>query len=498
MRTSQWFLSLFAALFAVMTLCGTAALAQDYQHAPVPDGPVGDRIRALVETVNANDSDRVRKFVEEAFTPEFRDIAPMEAHLSVFADVFRRSRGYDLHGIRVYDGEAPAEGVVVILRNRLTEAWEAADVLVEEEAPYRIAGVQVGIPARPPANAPGTEEKDLSDLEIAKALDAFVERLVMNDAFSGTVILAKGDKVLYEAAHGLASKRFDVPIKIDTKFNLGSMNKMFTGVAVLQLAERGKLKLDDPISKYVDEEWLPKEITDKVRVEHLLTHTSGLGSYFNQQYMESSKLRFREVDDYKPLVNGEELAFEPGTGWRYSNTGMLLLGVVVAKASGQDYFDYMREHVYKVAGMKNTDCYDMDRPVPNLAIGYTQDEEGWVNNYYLHVVRGGPAGGGFSTAEDLLRFDRALRGHRLLGAEWTEKLWAGRPDLGSAEYGYGFGIGGTPEDPVVGHGGGFAGISSNLDMFMGSGYTAIVLSNYDSGAIPINQKIRRLIAARAK
>ncbi len=147
--------------------------------------------------------------------------------------------------------------------------------------------------------------------------------------------------------------------------------------------------------------------------------------------------------------------------------------------------------------MINSDCYEMDRPVPNLAIGYSKDNSGesppWTNNYYKHVIKGGPAGGGFSTVEDLLRFDQALRSHKLLDPEHTEMVWSAKPELNSPEYGFGFGVYGGPGNRIVGHGGGFSGISSNLDMFLDSGYTAAVMSNYDRGAIPVQNKIRELL-----
>jgi CubicO group peptidase (beta-lactamase class C family) len=137
----------------------------------------------------------------------------------------------------------------------------------------------------------------------------------------------------------------------------------------------------------------------------------------------------------------------------------------------------------------------MDRPVPNLAIGYSKDGDGWTNNIYKHVVRGGPAGGGFSTVEDLLRFDQALRSLKLLDAEHTEMLLAPRPELNSPSYGFGFAIAGSEDDRIVGHGGGFPGINSNLDIYLGSSWTAAVMSNYDYGAEPVKSKMRELIAA---
>jgi CubicO group peptidase (beta-lactamase class C family) len=175
---------------------------------------------------------------------------------------------------------------------------------------------------------------------------------------------------------------------------------------------------------------------------------------------------------------------------------MFLLGAVIEKVTGQNYFDYVREHIYKPAGMVGSDCYEMDRPVSNLAIGYSKERSGdppWTNNLYKHVIKGGPAGGGFSTVEDLLRFDMALRSHKLLDGEHTEMVWSAKPELNSPEYGFGFGVYGEPGDRIVGHGGGFAGINSNLDMFLDSGYTAVVMSNYDNGATPVRNKMRELI-----
>ncbi len=478
------------------------ALAQQTRGAykdvkEMPTGVIGQRITELIETVNANNPDKTRAFIESYFTDGFRNFAPMQQHLEVFGEMFGHSQGFEFYGIRKYEAQTPPTEIVVILRNKLTQGWEAFVLNIEQDPPHKIAGLQFA-PVRQPSDLP--PPKKLSDAEIVKELKAHMDRLVEADAFSGAVLLAKDGKVLFKKAYGLASKRFNVPNRTDTMFNLGSMNKMFTGVAVTQLVERGKRSLEDPLSKFLSTDWLPQEITEKIRIKHLLTHTSGLGSYFNETYMNSAKTLFRNLDDYKPLVVDSTLAFDPGTDWQYSNTGMFLLGVVIEKVTGQDYFDYVRDNVYKPAGMINTDCYEMDKPVPNLAMGYSKDASdggpGWTNNLFKHVIRGGPAGGGFSTVEDLLRFDIALRSHKLLSAESAELVWSVKPDLNSPDYGFGFGVSGTPDDRIVGHSGGFPGISSKLDMYLDSGYTVAVMSNYDRGSHPVSSKARELIAAR--
>jgi len=353
-----------------------------------------------------------------------------------------------------------------------------------------IAGLKFNI-ARTPSNV---KESPLTEKQFLQMMTDVMQRICKQDVFSGTVLIAKGDEVLLTRACGEASKRFHAPNNIETKFNLGSMNKMFTATAVTQLVEKDLLSFEDTIDKYVDESWLPKEITSKITVHHLLTHTSGLGSYFNETYMKGSKGLYRKVNDFKPLLKGEKPAFEPGERFRYSNTGMLLLGVVIESVTGQGYFDYIHKNIYEPAGMKNSDSYEMDYPVENLAIGYSPDlksKYGWQNNLFKHVIKGGPAGGGFSTVGDLHRFARALQTGKLVSDDSLKVLLK---DHSGEGYGYGFGIEEGPSGKVVGHGGGFPGINGNLDIYLDKGYIVAVLSNYDNGASPVAQKISQLLA----
>ena len=337
--------------------------------------------------------------------------------------------------------------------------------------------------------------KKIGIKETAIELDTFVKELVNKDKFSGAILLSKVDKILYKAAFGLASKRFNIPNNQQTKFNLASMNKMFTAIAIMQLVESKKLSLTDKLSSFVDETWLPKTITNKIEIQHLLTHSSGLGSFFNKDFMASSRGLFRSLSDYKKLTQNESLQFEPGKGNRYSNTGMLMLGVVIEKVSTQNYFDYIRENIYKRAGMVNTDSYEMDQPVANLAIGYipTDNDTGWTNNLFMHVIKGGPAGGGYSTIEDLYQFALALTNYKLLNKKHTEQLYSAKPQLQSPSYGYGFRVSGASGNRVVGHNGGFPGIDTNLDIYLDKGYVSIVLSNYWRAATPVISKISELV-----
>jgi CubicO group peptidase (beta-lactamase class C family) len=458
----------------------------------LPTGVRGARIKQVLDALASGQKPALEAVVKETFAATLRDRMPMDRHLAMLGQVHESSQGFEFYSVRRYAEPGPASRVVVIARNRLTSAF--AGFTFEFDGEDRIQNIQVS-PARAPRDLPGLGP--LTAEQAASELDAFLDRLVKAEVFSGSALLAKDGKVLYQGARGIADRNHGVPNKVDTKFNLGSMNKMFTAVVAAQLVEQGKLRFEDPVSKYLaGEAWTKADLT-KVRVEHLLTHTSGLGSYFNDTYEKSARQLFRKVADYKPLAANDTLAFEPGTRWQYSNTGFLLVGAVLEKASGRDYFDLVRESLYGPAGMKNTDCYDIDFVVKDLAIGYSPDglgaERQWRSNTFEHVIRGGPAGGGYATAPDLLAFAEALRAGRLVQAATLERLWSAKPDLASPRYGYGFGLGNESGGRVVGHSGGFDGISSNLDIFRDSGYVAVVLSNVDGGSEAVTQKMRELV-----
>lgn len=471
---------LFACLSAV-------AHGQSPQAQPAAtDTPAARRVMELIKIINSTDAAATKRFIEESYGGQLAGM-PLDAHLNFIAQMRDRSRGVEFQGLQ----ESSATEATALLRRKLTEDWIALAVSVEAGAPHRITGIGQRAPKIPAAERAA---KKLTDAERARELEAYVQKLAEADVFSGAVLLAKDGKVIFEKAYGEASKDFGVANRVDTKFNLGSMNKMFTAVAIAQLVERGKLSFEDSLAKFLPE-FPSKEAAEKIKIKHLLTHTAGLGSYFNRKFMESSRARFRTVSDMMTLAEGETLAFEPGAKWAYSNTGMLVLGAVIEKVTGQSYFDYVRENIYKLAGMTNTDAYELDLVTPNLAVGYQKEyTEGGVrfrNNVFQHVIRGGPAGGGYSTVGDLLKFDTALRANKLVGAEHVKQLLSAKPELNSPEYGYGFGV--DTKRRIVGHSGGFSGISSNLDMFLDSGYTAIVMSNYGGASQPVTRKMQELI-----
>lgn len=319
----------------------------------------------------------------------------------------------------------------------------------------------------------------MSEADALAALRADLEKASAADQFSGAVLVAKNGKELFSEAYGLADRENEVANTVQTRFRIGSMNKMFTATSVLQLVQLGKIKLTDPLGKHVAD-YPNQDVATKVTIHHLLTHTGGTGDIFGPKY-EAHRLELRTLDDYVALYGTRPPAFEPGSKWAYSNYGMVLLGVVIERVSGMSYYDYVAKHIYEPAGMDRSGSEpesDVVRGTPNTdTLPY----------------RGTSAGGGYSTVGDLLRFADALLGHRLLNAEHTEMLIAGKVDsAGGRRYAYGFedgrnGVG------AVGHGGGAPGMNGDLKIYPQSGYVVAVLSNLDP---PAAQRVSTFLDAR--
>jgi CubicO group peptidase (beta-lactamase class C family) len=356
-----------------------------------------------------------------------------------------------------------------------------------------LCGWMATVAPRAPSAPAADPSRRLTDDQIVRDLSANAERLAKEDKFSGVVLLARGSKVLFEHAYGYADHAFDVPNRIDTKFNLGSMDKMFTGVAILQLVEQGKMSLDDKLIKNIPD-YPNKEVANKITIRQLLTHSSGVGDFFGPEFMGSSMAKFNTLESLVPLFVNTPLLFEPGAKWSYSNAGFIILGLVIQHVSGESYYDYVREHIFVPAGMTNTGFEPWDADVQNRALGYMSGESPSAprkSNIFV-LQRGGSAGGGYSTVEDLLRFAEALEEGKLLNKTYTDMDMTGQVATPRPGMKYGFGMEEAFVNGVriVGHGGGGPGINSNLDMYPGLGYTVAIMSNYDNAMFLINQRLQ--------
>ena len=350
------------------------------------ESPAEKRAKELVQQINSGNLAEFQKYVKANFNESMLKM-PMDSHLEFFSNVYDNSRGYVVGGVQ----NPKPNRVTLLVKSKLAGDWNGLIVVVDAKIPHRIAGIGF----EPPNPQVNRETKKLTNKEIAREMANFMKKIASADTFSGAVLLAKNGVPVYKAAFGMANKDFDAPNKIDTKFNLGSMNKMFTAVAVAQLVEKGKLSFEDPLSKFIPD-FPDKDSAKKIKIKHLLTHTAGLGGYFSRKWNSASREQFRTVDDMMAQAKKDEkkLLFEPGSRRRYSNTGMLVLGKVIEIVSKQSYYVYVRENIYKPAKMTNTDCYELDKVNRNLAVGYhknyTDNKITFSNNVFAHVMRGGP------------------------------------------------------------------------------------------------------------
>jgi CubicO group peptidase (beta-lactamase class C family) len=334
----------------------------------------------------------------------------------------------------------------------------------------------------------------LTEAEALAALETFVGEEASADRFSGAVLVAKDGEVLFSEAYGLADRK-QVPNTVQTRFRIGSMNKMFTAIAILQLVEAGELELTAPLGTYLTD-YPNREVATEVTIHHLLTHTGGTGDIFGPEF-EAHREELRTLADYVELYGERGPEFEPGSQWAYSNYGFILLGAVIEAVTGQSYYDHVHEHIYEQAGMTGTGSLPENQAVPDRAIGYMDPSGGtdWRPNTATLPYRGTPAGGGYSTVEDFARFADALMNHELLSRDSTELLITGKEEIGPGiGYAYGF------EDHRdaqgngwVGHGGGAPGMNGDLRIYPASGYVVVVLANLDP---PVAERIADYLDAR--
>lgn len=278
-----------------------------------------------------------------------------------------------------------------------------------------------------------------------QSIDAIASELSKRDLYSGAILVAKDGKPLLVKSYGNG-------VNDETKFNIGSINKIFTQVALMQLRDAGKLDFSKPLRTYLPD--YPSKIADQITIQQLIDHASGMGDIFGPEFREKHA-SLNTLQDYAKLFVDQPLAFEPGTQRRYSNAGYIVLGLVIEKVSGTNYFDYVREHIYKPAGMTSSDWFALSEKTPNRAVGMTGDPGSRTPNDAFLPARGSSAGGGYSTVRDLLRFTQALP--KLLSAKSYDALVGAHPGIG--------------------WGGGTAGANAVVELE--GPYTIIVLSNYD-------------------
>lgn len=312
----------------------------------------------------------------------------------------------------------------------------------------------------------------LPDAALVKAITGKLAEVGEN--YSGVVMVARKGKLVATFAQGWADRERKIPNTADTKFRVGSMDKTFTAVAVMQLAQAGKLDVQAPLITYL-KDYPNTDWARKVTLHHLLTHQGGAGEIFTPEY-EARRDRVRTLQDYVDLFGKRAPDFEPGSKDDYSNYGFILLGRVIEAVSGQSYYDYVRAHIFQPAGMTGSGFEPETMPMPGRAVAYEHEKADFTLAGGL-PWRGTSAGGGYATAEDFVKFAMALYDGRLLDETHRKQMTTGFVDLGDGmKYGYGIAIYPSPL-PIVGHNGGAPGMAGDLRIIDGGEGVIVALSN---------------------
>ncbi|PAX08444.1 serine hydrolase domain-containing protein [Sphingomonas lenta] len=321
----------------------------------------------------------------------------------------------------------------------------------------------------------------LSEADLKKAVDARVSFAAERDEFSGTVLVMHGDRVVYARSVGQADREAGAANGPDTKFNIGSMGKMFTAVAVMQQVEAGKLSLDTTVGQVLPD--YPNEAARAVTVRQLLNHSAGLGNLWERKGWNRTG-RYPTAASVLPVFAAEPLMFAPGSRAGYSNEGFVLLSAMVERLAGVPFPAYVERHILAPAGMHDTSQADQDQPLAGRAMGYRYAEADLLGlgdrermPEPISLGSNG-AGGQFATAADMLRFLQALRGGELISARSLATLVA--PGGGQRNYGLGFER--DADGALIGHDGGgpHSGVNADAKIAPVTGWSYAVMGNYDA------------------
>lgn len=307
-------------------------------------------------------------------------------------------------------------------------------------------------------------------------LDEYMTALTGAGRFSGSVLVARGGRVLLAKGYGLANAELNVPNTAETKFRLGSVTKQFTALAILQLQEKGKLRVDDSVCKYVPE---CPEAWRKITIHHLLTHTAGIPNFTSfPDYARTMHIR-SPVAATIERFKGKPLDFAPGEKFQYSNSGYVLLGYILERTAGQEYAEYLQENIFGPVKMADSGYDTFSAVLKNRAAGYSRRAGRLVNAAYIDMTIPHAAGSLYSTVNDLYLWDQALYTDKLVSRASLDRIFA--PFKGG--YAYGWVVTERFKRKLITHGGGINGFVTVIDRYPEERACVIVLSNVEDSAV---------------
>ncbi|ASN06483.1 serine hydrolase domain-containing protein [Virgibacillus necropolis] len=333
-----------------------------------------------------------------------------------------------------------------------------------------------------------------SNSEINKVLADIHDKV----GFSGVVYMKKEDKVIYESTYGYSNRADELENNLDTRFGIASGCKLFTAIGICQLVEQGKLSFQTRLKDCLDIEF--PNFDETITIHHLLTHSSGIPDYFDEDEMddfeelwkEHPTYLFKNLKDFLPMFQDHHMMFKPGEKFHYNNAGFIVLGLIMEQQTGLSFTDYIELEVFKRCGMKDSGYFSLDHLPKNTANGYIDNQDGtWRTNVFSIPVKGGADGGAFITAPDMMKLWEALFNHELLSKEYTSVLLT--PQLSVEDevyYGYGVWINKRNNRVFKYHVMGYdPGVSFHSSVYPDLDIKLVVPSNKSSGAFEVTKAI---------
>jgi CubicO group peptidase (beta-lactamase class C family) len=474
----------------LLLLCVGATTSAAQVPVALPDSPAGRLYREWLRVANSGDRDAIRAYVTRYEAQDPADTADVRETVETILRIHRTEGELRVTNVFAAEPEALTLGLAGANGRRLRMRYEVG----RQGDGWRV--LNIGIRPDEPPDPRDSVPPGLDRAGEARWLGERLTAKAAAGAFSGAVLVAPGGTVSFRGAYGIADRRTGAQNTPDTRFTLASMGKMFTAVAIAQLYEQGKVHLDSSLARYVPD-YPNREFARQATVRMLLSHTSGLGSYWNPLF-EQRRATLTTVESHLPLFAGDAIPFTPGSRFRYSNAGYQVLGLVIERVTGQSYHDFVRDHIFAPAGMTATGYYGADGETSGGAVGYSrQGPNGeWRDNLTAREVRGGPAGGGYSTVEDLLRFAQALLGGKIIQRK-TLHLWTRVHSDRRGErdgYGFGFVVEYIAGRKWFGHSGGAPGMATNIWIDPAGGSVGVVLANLDPPAVgPVMTMVKELV-----
>ncbi len=365
-----------------------------------PETSAGKAAGAYFKAFNAGE-EAMKEFFEEFSAQRTSERIPLQVRL----DRYRQMHGQIGSLVPQRVVESRPNLISLIARGQGGRLFRL-DFEFEDAEPFGLLGIRI-LPEAAQGDERPLPDPKKDDAELFSAVRDYAQNAVEAGDFSGVILIARNGEPVFEEAFGYADRERKIPNRIDTKFNIGSINKSFTGLAIRQLAAEKRLSLDDTIGKLLPG-YPNKEAAARVTVRHLLEMSSGIGDFFGDRYDAADKEKILTLADYLPLFADRPLEFEPGKSNLYSNGGYIVLGLIIEKVTGIDYYSYIQDYVFKPAGMTDSAWIPKAADVPNRALGYVHDGSSWKTNYDTLPGKGSSAGGGYSTARDLLKYTIAL------------------------------------------------------------------------------------------